>query len=80
MLSCELHDYIEIACLYGFEIKLELRNDDIIRGIAKTTETSPDKREWLVLVIESQNQKFDLSDILSMEAITINNHFNKVLF
>ena len=80
MLSCELHDYIEIACLYHFEVKLELRNNENIQGIAETTGTSVDKREWIVLKIDDLNQKLDLTDIASMQAITANQHFDKVNF
>jgi len=80
MLSCALHDYVEIACLYQFEIKLELRNNKSVQGIAETTETTGNKREWLIIVVNNQTQKYDLTEIISMEAITVNKHFDKIVF
>ena len=80
MLSCEHHDYIEIACLYHFEVEIVLHNKDSIQGFAETTETSPDKREWLVIRTDNLNQKINLNDITAMRAITLNSHFDKIYF
>ena len=80
MLSCELHDYVEIACLYRFEIILKLRNKKSVQGIATTTETTPDKQEWLFLENKGQIQKFNLTELVSMQAMTTNQHFDRVDF
>jgi Rho-binding antiterminator len=80
LIKCDLHDYIEIACLFHFEIRLSLTNGDSVQGIAETTETTADKREWLVLTINGQIQKFDLTGINSMHTVTANQHFNKIEF
>jgi Rho-binding antiterminator len=34
MISCEKHDYVEIACMYNYLIKLTLNSGDELRGVA----------------------------------------------
>ena len=80
IIDCHIHDYIEIACLYGFQVNLEFVDQPSIQGRAKTTETSIDKREWLILETEHQSEKIDLSTIKSMRALTQNPHFDKIEF
>jgi Rho-binding antiterminator len=45
IISCALHDYIEIACLYGNQLKLELKNQKTLAGKAMGVVTSADKKE-----------------------------------
>ena len=80
IIDCHIHDYIEIACLYDFQVNLELVNKASIQGRAKTTETSADKREWFLLEINDQSEKVEFSTIKSMQAITPNPHFDKIEF
>lgn len=79
-ISCQLHDYIEIACLYGYDIKLKRHQLPDIHGRAITTETSSGKKEYLILQTPNGNEKIELSDIASMTAITGNSHFDLVKF
>jgi len=80
IIDCHIHDYIEIACLYGFLVELELVDQTSVQGRAKTTETSTDKREWLILGTEGESEKVDLSTIKTMRAHTQNPHFDKIEF
>mgnify|MGYP003677988083 FL=1 len=80
LISCEIHDYVEIACLFGYEIKLTLAQGPAVRGRALTTETSPDKREWLLLDNQGTIEKVELSEITGMTAVTPNPHFVTVDF
>ena len=50
ILACHLHDYLEIACLYGFEVRLKLNQQADICGKAMTTKTSKEKKETLNLL------------------------------
>ncbi|MBW6454211.1 MAG: Rho-binding antiterminator, partial [Methyloprofundus sp.] len=53
-ITCALHDYIEIACMYGYQVKLRLKNGQIISGKALDIQTSVDKREYLIIDNEPQ--------------------------
>lgn len=79
-IPCEIHDYIEIACLYGFEIELSMKIGMKLQGRALTTETSPEKKEWLLLDKDGVIEKIELGEITSMTAITSNPHFTTIDF
>jgi len=74
-ISCQIHDYIEIACMYGYQVKLKLRNGQVIEGKAMDTHTSPDKREYLVI----DNEKIELIQITKMTILTPNAKFNEII-
>ena len=80
IINCEIHDYIEIACTFGYEVKLELLNGDTIQGKAITTQTSKYKKEYLILKGHVQNQRVELINIKCMEAIHANPHFDLIKF
>lgn len=80
ILPCHLHDTIEIACLYGFDICLQLSNQKMVQGKAMTTKTSPNKSEHLLVLVGDQTIEVDLTDILTMKAATQNPHFDLVEF
>ena len=42
-INCELHDFLEIACLYGYRVKLTLKDQQIIEGKALDIITSSEK-------------------------------------
>jgi Rho-binding antiterminator len=80
MISCQTHDYIEIACLYGFQIRLQLNDGSTRQGKAITTETGSDKREWLILEQAAGRTRIDLQHIKSMLSLTPNMHFEQIDF
>lgn len=80
ILSCHLHDTIEVACLYGFEVCLQLKNQKKVQGKAITTQTTSEKKEYLLLLVDDQNVQVDLTDILTMQAVKRNPHFDVVEF
>ena len=34
-ISCDLHDYIEVACMYGYQVRLILKDQSTVEGKAK---------------------------------------------
>jgi Rho-binding antiterminator len=80
MISCQIHDYIEIACLYGFQIRLQLTDGTTQQGKAITTETTSDKHEWLILEQQTEFIKIDLTQIEIMQSLTTNRYFDQVSF
>ena len=55
-ISCDRHDYLEIACLRQYEVKLELIDNRYLTGTPITTETHADKSEWLILALSDQQE------------------------
>ena len=74
-MTCASYDYIEMACIFHYEVKLTLK-DSVVQGKAVTTK-SIDKVEHLVLQNE-QEILIELESIKSMEVLTPNARFTHV--
>ena len=80
MISCANHDYVEIACMYGFEVTLVFKDGKITQGKAIETTYNDNKEECIVLQTKQGNEKIVLDKLTSMEAVTNNPHFDKINF
>ncbi|CAA0123847.1 Uncharacterised protein [BD1-7 clade bacterium] len=87
MVSCQLYDYIEIACLYRIPVDLTLVSDALVEGIAVDTciELGAefmvlDHLELAKASDEPQRLKIDISTIKIMAARVKNPHFDQVNF
>ena len=91
MISCDLYDIIEIACMYHFSVELTLKNGECVSGIADTIVidkevTNKDRQECIRLVDDMQVDEkkspllIPLSTLAFMRALTPNSHFNTIDF
>ena len=78
-ISCELHDFVEVACMYGYRLRLILKNDQVIEGKAIDIVNSPEKRECLVIEGDSR-QCIELTQLIRMQVLTPNAKFSEVNF
>lgn len=79
VISCELHDFVEVVCMYNYHLKLTLKDGQIIEGKAVDIANSADKREYLVIDGDSR-QQIDLTQLAKMEVLTPNARFREVIF
>ena len=79
-ISCELHDYLEIACMYGYRVKLTIKNQQTIEGKAVDTVTTAEKREYLVIDNGHEKHEVELNQLVKMEVLTPNAKFKNVSF
>jgi len=79
-ISCELHDYLEIACMYGYCVKLTLKGHPTIEGKALDMLTTSGNQEYLVIDIGHQKQQIELNQLAKMQVLTPNAKFNEVIF
>jgi Rho-binding antiterminator len=79
-ISCELHDYLEIACMYGYRVRLTIKNHQTIEGKAIDTVTTAEKREYLVIDNGQKKQQIELNQLVKMEVLTPNAKFMNVSF
>lgn len=77
-ISCDLHDYLEIACMYGYQVRLTLSDQQTVEGKAIDTITL-DKREYLV-IDNGQKTKIQLNQLKKMQVLTANAQFTDVSF
>ena len=80
MISCQLYDYIEIACMYHYQVEVTFHDQTTMQGRAMTTEISKNKKEWLVLEQPDETIKVEMDKMISMRALTDNPHFEQVKF
>ncbi len=78
-ISCELHDFVEVACMYGYRLRLILINGQVIEGKAIDIVSSLEKREYLVIEGDSK-QQIELTQLVKMQVLTPNAKFNEVVF
>jgi Rho-binding antiterminator len=79
IIPCDLHDYIEVACLYGYEVKLKLKDDQVLTGKAINVVTSEDKHEYLI-IDNGQKQQVDLAQLEYLHVLTPNAKFQDISF
>lgn len=80
LISCELHDYIEVVCMYRYLLRLTLKDQSIIEGKARDVITSPDKKEFLLLETDTGEQQIELTMLRKMEVLSPNPQFQEVDF
>ena len=82
ILPCDLHDYLEIACLYKIKVKLIQKNNLNSVGTPVTTGVNKELGEYLIFQVkqEAEAKAIPLLSILSMQAISANPYFDKIIF
>jgi Rho-binding antiterminator len=79
-ISCELHDYLEIACMYGYRVELTLKDQQIIEGKALDTLATAEKHEYLVIDNGQGQQQVELNQLAKMRVLTPNAKFKEISF
>lgn len=79
VISCNLHDYVEIVCLYRYQVKLTLRDLQTIEGTAVDIRNNADKSEYL-LVDTGHMQQIELNQLKKLQVLTPNARFTEVVF
>lgn len=79
-LNCDLHDYLEIACLRGYQLDIELIEGQRLVARAVTTRTSSEKEEFLVIEQQGVQQEVRLDQLLAITPQNANAEFGRVAF
>ncbi len=81
-ISCNDHDYIEIACMYRYDLKLVLGSGEIVDAKAITTSTRKNEFGFPVeyLVVESNIATIDipLNEIIKIETKSSSARFQSI--
>lgn len=77
-LNCDLHDYLEIACLRGYRLDIELIDGGRLVAKALTTRTSTDKEEFLCLEAVDGPLEIRLDQLLAITPLEANAQFARV--
>ncbi|ABI58541.1 Rho-binding antiterminator [Nitrosomonas eutropha] len=79
-ISCDLHDYIEVACMYGYQVRLILKDQSTAEGKAKDILTDTETREFLLLETEIGSQQVELIFLDKLQVLTPDARFTEVVF
>lgn len=80
MISCQQYDYIEIACMYHFELELTLSSKEVIRAVAVDTLRNDKRQECLKVALGTEHQLVPLNDLMAIKALKSNPHFSVIEF
>ena len=80
MLSCEHYDYIEIACMHRYPVKLQLTSGTQLSGTAIDTARNENKQECLLLQTADGDSLVVLDDLVNLVVTVDNPHFASVEF
>ncbi len=75
MISCEKYDYIEIACMHRYPVRLTMKSGAVFTGVALDTSRDEQRRECLVL---SSDGLVVLDEISTLEVCVDNPHFDRI--
>ena len=78
MLSCQQYDYIEIACMYHYPVKLTMKSGTIVQAKALDTARNEDRQECIKVLIDENEKLIILDDIAMLEVTLSNPHFQSV--
>ena len=82
ILSCDLYDYLEIACMYAYHVELELKGGQKYTGKPQTV-TILNHLEYLIFQPDTEPKKeikLSVIEIKSMRVLTKNARFEFIEF
>ena len=77
-IDCNAFDYVELACLYRYPVRLFLRDGGSLDGTALDTQTSSVAGEHIVLDVDGERRLIRLDDIAELEPRLHNARFGRV--
>lgn len=80
MISCENYDYIEIACIYRYLVKLKMKSGNVIECIALDTALDSNRVECIKVETHGSISLIVLDEISLLEACIENPHFDLITF
>jgi Rho-binding antiterminator len=78
-LSCDLHDYLEIACLYHYRVHIELSDGTQLDAEALTTRTDPSKEEFFCVRDDEGTRELRLDDLHAITPLGAGVKFGRVM-
>lgn len=77
-LNCDLHDYLEIACLHHYDLQIEMIDGQGFAAKALTTRTAASKEEFLVLRNDDGQFEVRLDQLLAITPLGPNASFGRI--
>ena len=78
LINCHCHDYLELACMRGYCLLLELKQRADLTAIAITLETHSDKTEWIIVDKNGTQESIRLDQIVAITPTDSGASFQRV--
>ena len=78
IVNCHCHDYLELACIRGYALLLELKQRPDLTAKAITLETHSDKTEWLIVANNGTQESIRLDQIVAITPTDSGASFQRV--
>ncbi|MFB9886313.1 Rho-binding antiterminator [Balneatrix alpica] len=78
-LDCDLHDYLEIACLFHYQLLIELTDGSRLQALPLTTRTASDQCEYLEVETAQGRQSLRLDQLLAITPVAEQARFGRIL-
>ena len=79
-LNCDLHDFLEIACMRSYLLELELVDGQRLVARALTTRTSATKEEFLAVEQNGTERQIRLDQLAAMTPSNASAEFGRIVF
>ncbi|MFB2735587.1 Rho-binding antiterminator [Shewanella mangrovisoli] len=79
IIPCAHYDYLELACMHGYRLDIELQDGSLCQARAITTQTHADKTEWLVVEHQAGQQTLRLDSIIAITPTDPHASFGRVM-
>ena len=80
MVSCNEHDYIEIACMYNYHVELTMKSGECIKCIALDTQYNEFREECIKIKYEDTETCVALNSISVLATTVENPYFKSITF
>ncbi|WP_161867510.1 MULTISPECIES: Rho-binding antiterminator [Pseudomonas] len=77
-LNCDLHDYLEIACMHGYRLHIERLDGSNFEARALTTRTAASKEEFLLVQGDAGQQELRLDQLKAITPLNAGASFGRV--
>lgn len=77
-LNCDLHDFLEIACMRGYRLQVELLEGQGFVARALDMLTAASKKEFLVLQGDTGRQEIRLDRLLAITPLDAGASFGRI--
>lgn len=79
MISCNNHDYIEIACMYRYPVVINFKSGFEITGVAIDTYINTSRQECLKIISAGTIQRIVLDEIHKLTVQTDDAKFKELI-
>ncbi len=79
-IDCALYEYLEIACMQRYTLRIRATGGRILIGTASDTLTTAEKIEYLLLEVGGTTQHLRLDEIVQIEPLSPGSRFGVIRF